>query len=182
MAKDTVDTGGVTAEDVWTILSEIAASQKETEKVIQGTKRSTKEIDKKAGELSKRFGAEIREKFNALGFVFEEVSQSKIITDAAGKHITEIDMLLESDKTVMVAAVKARPSQNDVKEHIDRIEILRRRADVSKDTRELQGAIAGAVMSNEIRSHILQNGFYIIEQIGDTAAISMPEGFTPRRW
>ena len=90
--------------------------------------------------------------------------------------------LLENGDTVMVVEVKAKPNQKDVKDHIDRMEILRQRADVRQDKRTFQGAIAGAIMSNEIRKHILKNGFYVIEQTGDTVKINIPEGFKPRQW
>ena len=34
----------------------------------------------------------------------------------------------------------------------------------------------------ELCKQILKNGFYLIEQTGDTVKITMPEGFTPRDW
>jgi hypothetical protein len=42
--------------------------------------------------------------------------------------------------------------------------------------------MAGAIMSGELRNHIIKNGFYAIEQTGDTVKISNPEGFIPRQW
>ncbi|MCL2231744.1 MAG: hypothetical protein FWB99_01545 [Treponema sp.] len=183
MAETTMHTGGTPAEEIWAILREVADRQREV-------KKQMKETDRRIGELSNRFGElaehlvapSIREKFNELGFTFGEVSRDKEIVDAAGNHVAEVDILLENGDTVMVVEVKAKPNQKDVKEHINRMEILRRRADARRDTREFQGAIAGAIMSNEVRSHILKNGFYVIEQTGDTVQITMPEGFKPRRW
>jgi len=190
MAETTMHPGGTTAEDIWAILREVAEDQKEARVQMQETRLQMKETDRRIGELSNRFGElaehlvapNIREKFNALGFTFEEVSQDKQITDAAGKHVAEIDILLENSDTVMVVEVKAKPNQKDVKEHISRMEVLRRRADARRDTREFHGAIAGAIMSNEVRNHILKNGFYVIEQTGDTVKITIPKGFKPRRW
>jgi hypothetical protein len=44
------------------------------------------------------------------------------------------------------------------------------------------GAIAGAIMSNEMRAYILKKGFYAVEQTGDTVKINAPKGFVPREW
>ena len=202
---------GVTPEKIWAILQEVSQSQKETDRQMQETDRIVKETaeqmqetdrrmketdkrmketDRKIGELSNRFGElaehlvapSIREKFNALGFTFGEVSKDKEIVDAEGNSIAEVDILLENGDTVMVVEVKSKPNQKDVKEHISRMEILRRRADARNDSRKFQGAIAGAILSSEVRKHILKNGFYAIEQTGDTVKITVPEGFKPREW
>ena len=78
--------------------------------------------------------------------------------------------------------VKAKPAQKDIDDHIRRMEILRRRADVRHDTRKFQGAIAGAIMNDEVRDYAHKAGFYVIEQTGDTVMINIPEGFVPREW
>jgi hypothetical protein len=59
---------------------------------------------------------------------------------------------------------------------------LRRYADEHGDRRRLVGAVAGAVMSDGVKPYALKNGFYVIEQSGDTVAIDMPEGFVPKEW
>ncbi|MDR0448513.1 MAG: hypothetical protein LBH07_07575 [Treponema sp.] len=82
----------------------------------------------------------------------------------------------------MVVEVKAKPIRKDVKDHINRIEILRRRADTRNDKRKFQGAIAGAIMINTVRDYTHKAGYYVIEQTGDTVKITIPEGFTPREW
>ena len=198
----------VTPADVWATLQEIAelnkASKKESERrqaeaekeiqktwqMIQETNEQMKRTDKKVGELSNRFGElaehlvapSIREKFNALGFSFGEVSKDKEIVDDQGNSVAEVDILLENGDTVMVVEVKAKPKQKEVDAHIKRIEVLRRRADERNDKRAFLGAIAGAIMTKEMRAYILKTGFYAIEQSGDTVKISVPEGFKPRTW
>jgi hypothetical protein len=47
----------------------------------------------------------------------------------------------------------------------------------------LYGAIAGAVFNEDVKSYALKNGFYVIEQTGDTMSITPPEGvYTPKIW
>jgi len=161
-----------------------------TKRMLQEAAEQMKKTDKQIGELTNRFGElaehlvapSIREKFNALGFAFGEVSRDKEIVDAQGNSVAEIDILLENGDTVMVVEVKAKPKQKEVDAHIKRMDILRRRADARNDKRTFMGAIAGAIMTNEMRAYILKTGFYAIEQTGDTVKISAPEGFKPRSW
>jgi len=176
---------------------EIDRRMKETDRQMQETRlqmketdRRMKETDKKIGELGNRFGElaehlvapNIMEKFNALGFTFETIHHSSRIKDRSGNSVAEIDLILENDDMVIAIEVKSKPARSDIKEHIRRMEVLRRRADARSDKRKLIGAMAGAIMSGELRNHIIQNGFYAIEQTGDTVKISNGEGFVPRQW
>ena len=180
----------LTFEKVWEMFRETDRKMKETDRIVQETARQMKETDRKIGELGNRFGElaehlvapNIKEKFKALGLTFEEVSQNKSISDSSGRFLAEIDILLENGDTVVAVEVKAKPLEKDVDKHISRMEVLRQRADVRKDTRKFRGAIAGAIMSKEIREYSQKAGFYTIEQTGDTVKISVPEGFTPRDW
>jgi len=157
---------------------------------MQETARQMKITDRKFGELSNRFGElaehlvvpNIKEKFNALGFTFVQASENIRITDMEDNCLAEIDILLENGSIVMVLEVKSKPAYKDVDEHIKRMEIIRRAADKRNDKRVFQGAIAGAIMSKELRNHIIKNGFYAIEQTGDTVKINIPEGFKARQW
>ena len=62
------------------------------------------------------------------------------------------------------------------------MEKLRQYAVRQDEKRKYHGAIAGAVLSEKMRQLILQHGFYLIEQTGDTVKITLPEGFKPREW
>jgi len=186
LIKETIEIQKETVE----IQKETKLQMQETDRLIKENAKQMKITDRKVGELSNRFGElaehlvapSIREKFNELGFSFGEVSRDKEIVDAEGNSVAEVDILLENGDTVMVVEIKAKPSEKDVKEHIQRMEILRRRADARNDKRTFQGAIAGAIMGKAVRSHILKNGLYVIEQTGDTVKISIPEGFKARSW
>ena len=172
----------LTFEKVWEMFQE-------TDRKFQETDRQMKETDRKIGELGNRFGelAEhlvahgIMEKFNALNFNFENISQNHKITEK-GRFLAEIDILLENGDTVIAVEVKSKPLQKDVDEHVSRMEILRRRADLRQDRRKFQGAIAGAIMNESVRAYAHKTGFYVIEQTGDTVMINIPENFTPRQW
>ena len=144
------------------------------------------------GDLGNRFGElvehlvvpSINEKFNALGFNFTQVSQNIRIWDEDNPSIikAEVDILLENGDIVIAVEVKSKPKIKDLELHIQRMEVLRQKADKRNDTRKYRGAIAGAVIDQSMRTSILNNGFYLIEQTGDTVKITIPEGFVPREW
>jgi hypothetical protein len=159
------------------------------EQVMAETAIRMRETDRQIGALGNRFGElaehlvspSIKEKFNALGYHFEAVSQDTEIKYPDGQYV-EVDILLENDDISIAVEVKAKPKERDIDEHIERLEFLRRYKDRHHDSRKLQGAIAGAIMSDSVRNYTLKAGFYVIEQTGDTVKIVKPDGFTPREW
>ena len=197
---------GLTFEKVWAMFQETDRKFEETKQLMQKnaeetdrqfkeTKRlmekSAEKTDKIVGKLGNRFGElvehlvapNIMQKFNELGFAFTESSMDVMIKEPGNPDAsTDIDILLENGDTVIAIEVKAKPNDDDVKDHIKRMEILRRRADRRSDTRKYQGAIAGAIINQSVHQLIVKNGFYPIEQSGDTVKISIPEKFSVREW
>ena len=39
-----------------------------------------------------------------------------------------------------------------------------------------------AIIDDSLRCFILKQGFYLIEQTGDTVRINVPKGFKPKKW
>jgi hypothetical protein len=203
---------GLTFEKVWATIQEVAERQKETDRLMKENAERQKETDRLfketdlqfkeaakqhkkteqiVGNLGNRFGElvehlvapNIKAKFNERGFCFTKTGMNIEIADPKNPDVdAEVDILLENGDIVVAVEVKAKPNDDDVNDHIQRMEILRRYADEKQDKRRHQGAIAGAVMSKEIRRYILRKGFYAIEQTGDTVRINVPEGFKAREW
>jgi hypothetical protein len=97
-------------------------------------------------------------------------------------YITEVDILLENGDTALAVEVKTTLTDNDIRDHVLRMEKLRCYADEHQDKRKLLGAVAGAIASEEVKSFAIKNGFFVLEQSGDTVRINIPEGFKPREW
>ena len=179
---------GLTFDEVWAGIQELKKTQEET---FKSMKESSDRLDKQLGELGNRFGElaehlvgpSIMEKFNEQGFNFTGRSRNvEVFFPDDPKTYAEVDILLENDDIVIAVEVKATPKEKDVEKHQKRMEILRKKADLRKDKRLYRGAIAGAIMDTEICDYILQNGFYLIEQTGDTVRLTIHEGFVPREW
>jgi hypothetical protein len=69
-----------------------------------------------------------------------------------------------------------------VKDHVKRLEILREVADEHNDTRKYLGAVAGAVVDQEVSNYARKIGFYVIIPSGEAVDIEVPAGFKPRVW
>jgi hypothetical protein len=122
------------------------------------------------------------DKFNAFGYTFGKVAPNVRYRDAQGQIIVEVDILLENGDVALAVEVKTNLTTNDVKDHVTRMEKLRRYDDEHGDKRRLLGAVAGAIASEEAKSFAVKNGFFVLEQSGDMIRISVPEGFTPKEW
>ena len=189
----------LTFEKVWALVQETNRSIKELRNELRDelresqreTDRQMKETAILIGKLGNSFGAlaehlvvpNIMEKFNALGFDFTHVSNGQKIKESGNPNtLAEVDIMLENGDIAIAVEVKAKAKRDDVDEHVQRMEVLRQAADRKGDKRKFLGAVAVAIMSDDIRNYIIKNGFYAIEQTGDTVKIVVPEGFTPREW
>jgi hypothetical protein len=165
------------------LIKETDKQVKETDKQMKETDRQVKELNKKWGDMSNRFGElaehlvipNIVEKFNALGYHFEDTAKERKFSNPETKKVdAEFDALLENGKYSIGVEVKAKPNEEDVSDHINRLEFLRRYKDKRGDKREIRGAIAGAIMPDHVRRAALKAGMYVIEQSGDTVKIEEP--------
>ena len=167
---------------------ETSAQMKETDRQMKETSAQMKETDRKIGKLGNRLGEMIEymvkpnllNKFRELGFVFTKIYQQVNIKDEKNQIVTEVDITLENGDKVMLVEVKSKPSIDDIKEHLERMEKVRRHGSLRGDTRKYLGAIAGMVLNGNEREFALKNGFYTVEPAGETFTISTPK--EPREW
>jgi predicted AAA+ superfamily ATPase len=172
------------------LLQEIARQQRETDRKMKETDRKMKETDRKIGKLGSRLGdvienlmsPKLHKKFRELNLLFNRSSRNVEIRDHDQKHLAEVDVLLENGEFALAVEVKTHLTSKDVKDHIKRMEILRRVADEHNDRRKYLGAVAGAVVTPEVSAYALKNGFYVIIPSGETVDIEAPDGFHPRIW
>ena len=105
------------------------------------------------------------------------------IKDKEHDIFTEVDALLENGDKVMVVEIKTKPNIDDINDHIERMEKLRKYADLHKDKRIYLGAVAGVVFGGGEKTYALKKGFYVIEPSGDTFNIIEPKGaYYPHEW
>jgi hypothetical protein len=198
-------TGELTFERVWTMFQETDRKFQETDRRFQETDRKLREmaeerdrefqkmalktdreiekVNKAIGRLGNKIGeliehlmgADIVHKFNAFGYVFTKAGRRIIYRDHAGRFLTEVDILLENGEYALAVEVKTDISTEDIKDHVQRMVVLRSYAEERRDARRYIGAVAGGIVREPVRDYALKNGFYVIEQSGDTIRIRKPE-------
>ena len=121
-------------------------------------------------------------KFKALGFNFNEISRNKHIS-VEGRCIAEFDAFLENDNEVIIVEIKGKPTIDEIKECIERMDKIRAYGKEKGDKRKYYGAIGGIAYADNVRDFVLKSGFYVIEPSGETFDIVVPEGkYKPREW
>jgi hypothetical protein len=191
---------GLHFEQVWAALMELKEAQQETDRLFRESKAETdriiakmsRELNQTIGNLGNRFGQLIEhlvspnllKKFTALGYAFTRTNTRVQYEDAnTHKTLAEVDVLLENGDVVLAVEIKADPSIEDVNDHIKRMETLRAYADARNDQRGYLGAVAGGIVRDGVRTYALKQGFYVLEQSGDTVNITAaPESWKPKRW
>ena len=121
-----------------------------------------------------------------LAFVFlisagnSEPAQNKAFTirNEENEVLAEVDILLENGNYIMAVEVKAKPRIKDIEHHIKRLEILRQHRNKFRDTRKIQGAIAGAIFGSKEKQAAIEacRGLRTISRcLGDRAQQRAPE-------
>jgi hypothetical protein len=123
----------------------------------------------------------LRDKFTEFGLDFTKVSPGSYVNDRVNNISLEIDVLLENGDKAMLVEAKTKPSTKDVQEHTKRLVKMRKYADLHGDKRAFLGAVAGVVMTDNVKKYALKQGFFVLEPSGDTFKIIPPIG-QPKEW
>jgi len=169
-------------EQVWATLDRVTQRQEEIAQQM-------KEYDKRFGNLTNSFGdvveymvaPNLQEKFNDLGYDFQEASTKHKVRDNKNDISFEIDVFLQNGDIAMLVEIKANLTISDINKHITRMEKMRKYADLRGDRRHFLGAVAGIVVENDEREFALNNGFYLIEPSGENFNITPPHN-KPKEW
>lgn len=196
------------AEEIWTILRDVAAIQRElaesqkdterrfreTDQQIKETDRQLKETDLKVkemtasiGRLGNRLGDFIEEAvrpaavrlFQARGIEVHEVHQN--IRSRRGGEGLELDLLVVNDNDIVAIECKSNLSLDDVNEHLNRLGKLKRLLP-SYAERRVFGALAAMVIPDNVALYAYRKGLYVIGQNGDDLDIRNDAAFTPAVW
>ena len=84
-------------------------------------------------------------------------------------------MLENCDKAMMVE-IKTKLTVERVNKHMERLEKMRKHADLIGDKRTFLGAVAGVVVDKDAREYALNQGLYLIEPAGEDLNITVPNG------
>jgi ATPase subunit of ABC transporter with duplicated ATPase domains len=160
----------------------------QSQKMEQRLKRIFRETDKKISELGSRIGEIIEymigggivEQFQALNIAIKSHSRDKTFGTRGTEESGQIDVFLENGDVVILIEVKTKLTDRYVRQHIKRLKKYRL---YGGDKRRILGAVAGAVVSDEIARFAHKQGLYVIVQSGEAVEIMQPpEGFKAKEW
>ncbi|MDR0328094.1 MAG: hypothetical protein LBI05_07365 [Planctomycetaceae bacterium] len=171
---------------------EMREQMKETDRRIaqmsQETDRRMKETDRKISALGSRIGeivenmvgGDIVGQFQALNIAIHSHSRDKTFGTRGTNESGQIDVFLENGDIVVLIEVKTKPTADDVLDHIERMKKYRI---YGNDKRRILGAVAGAVVADDVVKFAHKQGLFVIVQSGEAVEIiAPPEGFVAKEW
>ena len=190
-------------ETIWAILKEVAESQKETSRKMEETDRKMKETDrlqkenaqymkevgKRLGDFTNSFGdiveymvaPKLQDKFREFGMDFQITSKDIKYHDHKNDIQFQIDIFLQNGDFAMLVEIKATLTISDINKHIERLQKMRKYADLHNDKRKFLGAVAGIAISDDVKEYALEQGFYLVEPTGEDFHITPPHD-KPKEW
>jgi len=157
------------------------------------TDRRMKETDKRLGGLGDRVGqivenmvyGDIVSQFRELGYkVTKTIRNIEFGIDGTG-YAGEVGVLLDDGVVAILIEAKTTLKKDHILEHIEQLEKYRRYIDSSGsgEKRRYVGAVAGAVVANNVIEFAHANGLYVIVQSArDVKIVETPEGFKAKEW
>ncbi|CAK0767632.1 DUF3782 domain-containing protein [Gammaproteobacteria bacterium] len=203
-----MSTAQPTFDDVWRMFQEIGAQAKdllasqqetarrfqetdrkfqETDRKFQETERAIREVGKRIGELGNRLGGFIEETvrpaavrlFRELGIDVHEVHRD--VQSERGEEAIQIDLLVVNDADTIAIECKSHLSIDDVNEHLERLEKIKRLLPKYAASRVL-GAVAAMVIPDNVAKYAYRQGLYVIGQTGEHLVIRNDSKFRPKAW
>jgi len=164
-------------------------TDRQIKEIMKETDRRMDDFNKRFGEFTNRFGEvveymiapNLREKFWEMGLKFNQANTNAVFANDNKEVLFEVDVLLQNGDKAMLVEVKTKLTTEDVNDHIARLEKMRNYADLRGDKRAFLGAVAGVVMTTDVKRYALGQGFFVIEPSGETFNITPPNG-NPKEW
>ena len=160
---------------------ELRVLQKQTDEQIKKTSREVGTLGSRIGEIIEYMvGGNIVEQFQALGIEITSLCRYKQFGKRGTGKSGEIDVLLENGDLVVLIEVKTKLTHDDVREQIELMEKYRL---YGNEKRRILGAVAGAVIADNVVQFAHRQGLYVIVQSGEAVEIiPPPEGFVAKEW
>jgi hypothetical protein len=165
----------------------------ETERLVDKIARQAKSANRRISDLSTKIGkiiehmirGNIVDQFQVLGYDVTDHARNLVYKNKNLGIRGEVDFVLYNGDIVILIEVKTTLETKDVRRHIERLGEYRRCADAKpvKDNKRYVGAVAGAVVSEEVVKFAHENGLYAIVQSGRSVEIvPPPEVFKAKEW
>ena len=170
------------------------------EGILELFRKSDERFDKKIDRISSeigRLGSRVGEivehmiggenvitQFQALGYDVNDHSRNIVFGVRGTAASGQIDLLLDNGDVAILVEVKTNLTNEDVRDHIQRLEKYRRWKDSKGESKKRYiGALACAVVEDNVVKFAQKNGMYVIVQLGNAVEIvPTPKGFKAKEW
>ena len=106
----------------------------------------------------------------------------KIILDSTAMNgAFEIDLLVVNNQDVVAIECKSNLSIDDVNEHLERLEKIKRFLPDHVNKR-ISGAVAGMVIPANVATYAIKKGLYVIGQNGEHLELRNEKSFAAKTW
>ncbi|MHC6202118.1 hypothetical protein ACYULU_02875 [Breznakiellaceae bacterium SP9] len=169
-------------EQVWAALMENKEAQLRTDKQIAELTKNIGGINNSLGKfMEQMFSPHVWSKFEALGYDFTKGGNYKF--KESGQVLAEVDIFLENGDYTMPIEVKLDLTNEDVDEHLQRIDKIRVYMDKHSDKRKLLGAVAGGIVPESVKRYAQKKGLYVLVQSGESVNVAeTSKDFKAREW
>jgi hypothetical protein len=166
----------------------IEKSRKELDENLQ---KSRAEFDKRLGELGGTWGKfvaemvkpKIIELFREKGIPIR-TSLQNVAGFMGDDQYYEIDLLLINAVIAVVVEIKSSLSVEDVKEHLERLDKIKKVQPerINLSGVKLYGAVAGMIVENDADRYAYKKGLFVLRQKGNIVEIMSDSNFVPKEW
>jgi hypothetical protein len=160
---------------------EIISLFRETDKQIKATNKKISELGGRLGEIIEYIMfPHLENKFKRFGINLDTIIMEHTFEEPGRGIIAEVDVFLSNGEYAVEA--KSKSSVRDVDGHVERMKKLRGYADRHNDNRKYIGAIAGMVVTDQVKEYAFKHRFPVLTPSGDSMELECPEGFRPKEW
>lgn len=165
----------------------MAESKAEADKRLAKAEAIAAQANQAVNNLSSRWGRFVENMvapaalrlFQAQGMAVQEVYQR--VRSARGNRNLEIDILVVDDDVAVAIEVKSRLTQDSVRQVLRSLEQFKV-AFPHYASYRLYGAVAAIEIDKDVDTYAYNQGLFVIQQSGDSVAISNTPDFQPRIW
>jgi hypothetical protein len=191
----TMSLANPTLEDVWKLFQETdrkflqmrEESDRNFEKLNQQLTEKIEKVSTDLGRLGNKLGDFIEEMlypaavrlFKERGIEVHEVHRN-VSAHRNGEGI-EVDLLVVNDTVAIAIECKSTLSIDDVNEHLERMEKLKRVLP-SNANKQVMGAVTGMIIPDNVSRYAYKKGLFVIGQTGDQLVVCNDAKFKAKIW
>ena len=176
-----------TLDDIWKLFQETDKKFQETDRKFQETDKKIKEVTESIGRLGNKLGDFIEEMvhpaavrlFQERGIDVHEVHRN--VTSTRDGEGIEVDLLVVNDTDIIAIECKSTLGIDDIKEHLERLEKLKRLLPAYSNKKVL-GAVTAMVIPENVAQYAYRQGLYVIGQTGNQLVVRNDLKFKPKFW